>query len=76
MTDAELAELLLLGRVCNDCKYIFWLLIDPTWDCRYTRARRSHERDPAMLNWDPVFEKFSPIEGLDKNLTHEDDRVG
>ena len=66
MTDAELAELLLLGKVCNDCKYIFWLLIDPTFNCAYTRPRRSHERDPATLNADPICEQFSPFKSLDE----------
>jgi hypothetical protein len=61
MTEAEIAEALLLGMTCNDCQYILWLLIDPTWDCRYTRARRSHECDSAVLNSDPICEKFSPF---------------
>jgi hypothetical protein len=67
VTDAEIAEALLLGTTCNSCRHIFWLLEDPAFECRYTRARRSHERDPATLNADPICERFLPLDTLEED---------
>ena len=65
MTEAEIAEAMLLGMTCNSCSHIFWLLKDPTFICRYTLERRLGKRDPATLNSDPICDQFAPFEGLD-----------